>query len=87
VALVVPYLLACCDAGDAVYEPFCGSGTTIIACEQTRRRCRGVELEPRWVQVAIDRWEAFTGQKARKIGAAVVIPDPDVTTPKARKKR
>ena len=54
-----------------VYEPFSGSGTTIVACEQYRRRCFAIEIEPRYVQVAIDRWEAFTGQQAKKVGEAV----------------
>jgi len=58
-------------APETVYEPFCGSGTTIIACEQLARRCYALEIEPRYVQVAIDRWEAFTGRKAEKVGEAV----------------
>jgi DNA modification methylase len=55
------------DAG-LVYEPFCGSGTTIIASEMFQRRCFGLELEPVYCQVAIDRWEAFTGRPAEKLG-------------------
>lgn len=51
-------------AGDAVYEPFSGSGTTIIAAEMTGRRCHAIELNPAYVDVAVKRWEAFTGQKA-----------------------
>lgn len=47
-----------------VYEPFCGSGTTIIACEQLGRRCLAVELSPLYVDVAVRRWEQFTGKKA-----------------------
>lgn len=57
--------------GQAVYEPFSGSGTTIIAAEQTGRACYAIELSPSYVQVAIDRWEQFTGQKAVKVGEAV----------------
>lgn len=53
--------------GQAVYEPFSGSGTTIIAAEQTGRACYAIELNPSYVQMAIDRWEAFTGQKAEKV--------------------
>ena len=56
-----------------VYEPFSGSGTTLIAGEQLERRCFAVEIEPRYVQVAIDRWEAFTGKKAVKVGEAVCV--------------
>jgi len=52
-----------------VFEPFSGSGTTIIAAEMQRRRCFAIELEPSYVQVAIDRWEAFSGLKATKVGA------------------
>ena len=55
----------------SVYDPFCGSGTTLIAADQLSRRCFAIELEPRYVQVAIDRWEAFTGLKAVKVGDAV----------------
>lgn len=51
--------------GDAVYEPFSGSGTTIIAAEMTGRRCLAIELSPAYVDVAIKRWQDFTGEKAR----------------------
>jgi DNA modification methylase len=54
-----------------IYEPFAGSGTTLIAAEQLRRRCFALKIEPRYVQVAIDRWEAFTGQTAQKVGDAI----------------
>lgn len=50
--------------GDAVYDPFCGSGTTVIAAEQTGRRCLAVELDPVYVDVAIARWEQYTGLQA-----------------------
>ncbi len=50
--------------GEAVYDPFVGSGTTIIAAERLDRRCYGMELDPRYAQVAIERWQAFTGQEA-----------------------
>ena len=50
--------------GQVVYEPFSGSGTTLIAAEITGRACRAMELEPAYVDVALGRWEAFTGQKA-----------------------
>jgi DNA modification methylase len=52
------------EPGDAVYEPFSGSGTTIIAAEMTGRRCFAVELNPAYVDVAVRRWEAFTGSDA-----------------------
>ena len=50
--------------GDAVLDLFLGSGTTVIACERTGRVCFGMELEPAYVDVAIRRWEAFSGEKA-----------------------
>ena len=52
------------QAGDAVYEPFSGSGTTIIAAEMTGRACHAIELSPQYVDVAVRRWQQFTGQKA-----------------------
>ena len=58
------------EAAD-VYEPFSGSGTTILAAEQLGRRCVAIEIEPRYLQIAIDRWEAFTGLTAQKVGEAV----------------
>ena len=53
---------------DLCYEPFSGSGSQLIAAEQLGRRCYAIELEPRFVDVAISRWEKLTGQKAEVIG-------------------
>ena len=50
--------------GQAVYEPFMGSGTTLIAAEATGRVCLGIELNPAYVDVAVERWQRFTGQAA-----------------------
>jgi DNA modification methylase len=50
--------------GQAVYEPFSGSGTTIIACEMEGRIAYACELNPAYVDVAVQRWQAFTGQEA-----------------------
>lgn len=50
--------------GDIVLDGFGGSGTTLIAAEQTKRKARLMELDPHYVDVIIDRWEKFTGQKA-----------------------
>jgi DNA modification methylase len=50
--------------GQGVYEPFCGSGTTIIAAEMSGRACHAIELSPAYVDVAVRRWQAFTGQQA-----------------------
>ena len=58
-------------AGEACYEPFAGTGPQFIAAEQHDVACFGLEIEPSYCQVIIDRWEAFTGQKAVKVGEAV----------------
>ena len=50
-----------------VYDPFLGSGSTLIACEQTNRRCFGMEIDPLYAEVIIMRWEKLTGRKAQKI--------------------
>lgn len=50
--------------GDILYEPFCGSGTTIIAAEQLGRKCYGMEISPQYCDVIVKRWENLTGKKA-----------------------
>lgn len=64
VGLPSEYIKAMTDKKDIVIEPFCGSGTTLIACEQLDRICYGMELEPKYVDVIIKRWEDFAGEKA-----------------------
>jgi DNA modification methylase len=51
-------------AGQRVVDVFLGSGTTLIACEKLDRVCYGMEIEPRYVDVAVKRWEDFVGKKA-----------------------
>ena len=51
-------------AGQAIYDPFCGSGTTIIACEKEGRVCLAIELNPAYVDMAVTRWQNFTGKSA-----------------------
>jgi len=51
--------------GAVIYEPFCGSGTALIAAEQTGRSCHAIELSPAFVDAAVARWERFTGQVAK----------------------
>lgn len=53
--------------GDIVLDLFGGSGSTLITCEQLGRRCYMMEFDPKYVDVIIDRWETFTGQKAVKL--------------------
>lgn len=56
------------SAGQAVYEPFSGSGTTIVAAEMTGRTCHAIEIDPAYVDVAVLRWQAFTGLAATLAG-------------------
>ena len=53
--------------GDVVLDLFLGSGTMLIAAERTGRVCYGLELDPHYVYIVIARWEAFTGEKAKKL--------------------
>jgi len=50
-----------CDSSSSVADCFMGTGTTLIACEKTNRTCYGMEIDPHYCQVIIDRWKAFTG--------------------------
>jgi DNA modification methylase len=68
VELFEHYILNSSDTGQAVYEPFSGSGTTIIAGEMTGRSIYAMELSPAYVDVAVKRWQDFTGQQARLDG-------------------
>ena len=65
------------------YEPFSGSGTTIIAAEQTGRRCYAMELSPNYVDVAVRRWQQFTGKRA--VLEATGEPFPDAAAVNAQK--
>jgi DNA modification methylase len=53
--------------GDTVYDPFVGSGTTLIAAEKSMRACLALEIDPTYAQVAIERWQAFTGKSAERM--------------------
>jgi DNA modification methylase len=66
VALVADAIFDCTERGDIVLDAFLGSGTTIIAAERTGRRCYGLELDPAYVDTAIRRWQALTGEKAQQ---------------------
>ena len=60
-------LKRCSAPGHIVFSGFAGSGSDLIACEQLNRKWRGVELDPIFATVCIDRWEAFTNKKAKLI--------------------
>ena len=53
-----------CDQAKSVYEPFCGTGTTLIAAEQLGRKCYGMEISPAYCDVIVQRWEKLTGKTA-----------------------
>lgn len=53
-----------CDQSKSVYEPFCGTGTTLIAAEQLNRKCYGMEISPTYCDVIVKRWETLTGKQA-----------------------
>ena len=64
VALVADAMRDCSRRGDIVLDPFMGSGTTIMAAERVGRRAYGLELDPLYVDVAVRRWQAYTGRDA-----------------------
>jgi DNA modification methylase len=55
-----------CPVNAIVYEPFAGSGSTLIAAEQLNRKCYGIEISPAYVDVIVKRWQEFTGKKATR---------------------
>jgi len=65
VALVVDAIKDCSKQGDIVLDPFCGSGTIIVAAERTGRKARALEIDAAYVDVAIRRWEQLTGNPRR----------------------
>jgi DNA modification methylase len=65
VALIADAIKDASRRSDIVLDPFCGSGSTIIACEKTGRQARAMELDARYVDVAVRRWQQYTGKEAR----------------------
>jgi DNA modification methylase len=66
VGLATRALLNSSKPGDVVYDAFLGSGTALIGAERTGRACRGLELEPRYCDLTVRRWEDLTGGKAER---------------------
>ena len=64
VALIVDAMKDCSRRSDVVLDPFCGSGTILIAAEKVGRVARAIEIDPVYVDVAIKRWELYTGKSA-----------------------
>lgn len=67
VELIINAILNSSQREMLICDIFLGSGSTLIACEKTNRICYGMEIDPHYVQVTIDRWARYTGQEARKI--------------------
>jgi DNA modification methylase len=59
--------------GELVYDPFLGSGTTLAAAELTERVCHGLELDPKYVDVIIMRWEKLSGKQATLDGSGATF--------------
>ncbi len=75
IALVSDALLDCSRRGDLVLDPFLGSGTTLLAAEQTGRIAAGIELEPRYLDVAIRRWQTLTSKPAINAQTGIMFDD------------
>lgn len=64
VAIPERAILNSSNVGDLVLDAFCGSGSTLIACQKTNRRCYTIDIDPKYVDVAVQRWQEFTGNDA-----------------------
>ena len=69
VALVADAIKDCSRRGGLVLDPFCGSGTILIAAERTGRKARALEIDPTYVDVTVRRWEVYTGKSAVLAGS------------------
>jgi DNA modification methylase len=67
VGLIRRLILNSTEIGDTVYDGFLGSGTTLLACEQTKRKCLAVEIDREYCETTIRRWEAFANKKAIRL--------------------
>lgn len=70
ISLIRRLILNSTKVGDIVYDGFGGSGSCLLACEQTKRKCLMVELDPEYCQTIISQWEKMTGQKALLLNSA-----------------
>ena len=67
IEILIPYIKVLTKRGDLVVEPFCGSGSTLIASTKLQRRCHIMEKSPVYAEVALKRWEKLTGQRRVKL--------------------
>jgi DNA modification methylase len=77
VSMVADALQDVTRRGNLILDAFLGSGTTLIAAERTGRHCRGLELDPAYVDVALDRWSAMTGETPRLLRRCICAPMPN----------
>lgn len=70
ISLIRRLILNSTQIHDVVYDAFLGSGTTLLACEQTHRKCIGIEIDERYCQIIVERWEKLTGLNAKVIKEA-----------------
>ena len=75
IKLIADIILDSTMRGDLVLDPFLGSGSCLIAAEKVGRRCRGIELDPHYVDTAIRRWQRWTGEQARRSGDGALFDD------------
>ena len=73
VAMIADALIDCTRRRDVVLDPFCGSGSTLIAAQKVNRRARLMEIDPHYCDVAVRRWQTFTGQVARHADTGVAF--------------
>ena len=78
VALVADAIRDCSHRNGIVLDPFGGAGATLIAAEKTGRKARLIEIDPRYVDATVKRWETFTGRRAVKVDAHDVDPGTDL---------
>jgi DNA modification methylase len=86
VEMVADAILDCTARGDLVLDPFLGSGTTVIAAERTGRVCYGMELDPRYLDIIIRRWQKFTGLEAVHQGTGQTFAQRENQVPDAQEK-
>lgn len=67
VSIIANQIQISSNKGSIVFDLFGGSGSTLIACEQLKRKCYMMEIDPQYVRVIIDRWEKLTGEKAKLV--------------------
>jgi DNA modification methylase len=75
VGLIADAIKDCSRRGGLVLDPFCGSGTILIAAERTGRKARGLELDPQYVDVAVRRWQKYAGKAATLAGTGQTFED------------